>query len=164
MFKKTALACAASAALFATAAQAGKLDSTSFQVKAQITGQCFAVTPSDFDFGSNILSTNGGVAGTGSMVINCSNTLPYTVAVSYGQGGSFANRFMANGAIHLPYQLYVDVNHITVLGDTAGQANTHIAGTGNGLDQVVNFYGQIPAQSTPQPGVYTDTVIASVIW
>lgn len=164
MFKKVALAAAISSAFFAAGAQAGTLDSSSFTVQANITGSCSAITPSVLDFGDITNTTGVTNNATGSVQVTCSDTLPYRLAVSYGQGGTFNNRYMNNGAVHLNYQLYADAARTQVLGDNLSLPATHITGTGNGSAQTVTIYGQIPAQSTPVTGTYTDTVIATVIW
>ena len=164
MFKKVALAAAVSSAFLAAGAQAGTLDSSSFTVQANITGSCTAITPSILDFGDITNTTGVSNNGSGTLQVTCSDTLPYRVAVSYGQGGTFGNRYMANGAVHLNYQLYADSARTQVLGDNTSLPNTHITGTGNGSAQTVTIYGQIPAQSTPVTGVYSDTVTATVIW
>lgn len=43
---------------------------------------------------------------------------------------------------------------------TAGTAT--VAGTGTGANQVIRMYGLVPAQTTPSPGEYKDTVMATL--
>ena len=35
-------------------------------------------------------------------------------------------------------------------------------GSGSGNQQVITVYGQVPAQSTPAPGSYSDTITATI--
>ena len=38
------------------------------------------------------------------------------------------------------------------------------AGTGSGLAQSLTVYGRVPAQTTPSPGAYTDTVVVTLTY
>jgi hypothetical protein len=38
------------------------------------------------------------------------------------------------------------------------------SGTGSGLGQSLTVYGLVPAQTTPAPGIYTDTIVATVTY
>ena len=67
----------------------------------------------------------------------------------------------AGGGGTVGYQLYVDAAHTTPWGD--GTAGTSMAtGGGTGNQQVVNVYGVVPAQTTPAPGNYSDTITATI--
>ena len=37
-----------------------------------------------------------------------------------------------------------------------------MAGTGSGLAQIFSVYGRVPAQNTPSPGTYSDTVVLTI--
>ncbi|WP_280527698.1 spore coat protein U domain-containing protein [Ciceribacter thiooxidans] len=39
-----------------------------------------------------------------------------------------------------------------------------MTGTGTGLTENVSVYGRVPAQSTPAPGTYTDTIVVTVTY
>ena len=39
-----------------------------------------------------------------------------------------------------------------------------VAGTGNGSGQSYTVYGRIPAQTTPAPGNYADTITVTVTY
>jgi spore coat protein U-like protein len=39
-----------------------------------------------------------------------------------------------------------------------------VSATGNGADQTFTIYGRVPAQTTPAPGTYTDTVTVTVTY
>jgi len=39
-----------------------------------------------------------------------------------------------------------------------------VAATGNGASQSYTVYGRVPAQTTPAPGTYTDTVTVTVTY
>ena len=164
MFKKASLALAIATALSVNSVHAGQLDSSNFTVRATITGSCTTVTPQSlFNFGS-MLGTNTNVDGTMTVNVTCSNLLPYNLAISYGQSGTF-NRAMTDGASHtLSYQLFTDSNRTINFADPTGNAAAMISGTGTGSSQTLTVYGRVPVQVTPVPGVYNDTLVASVIW
>ncbi|WP_409528142.1 spore coat protein U domain-containing protein [Rhizobium sp.] len=37
-----------------------------------------------------------------------------------------------------------------------------VTGTGTGSPQTLTVYGRVPAQNTPAPGTYSDTVVVTV--
>jgi spore coat protein U-like protein len=39
-----------------------------------------------------------------------------------------------------------------------------VAATGNGAAQPFTVFGQVPAQTTPSPGLYTDTITVTVTY
>ena len=163
MLKKISIALAAAAALSANIANAGQLDSSAFTVQATVAGACTTVTPlSVFNFGT-LIGTSGNADSQMNVSVTCSNTLPYNLAISYGQSGSF-NRAMKNGTNTLTYNLYTDSGRTNVLGDTTFNAAGWIGGTGSGATQNLTVYGRVPIQTSPVAGVYTDSLIASVIW
>ena len=65
------------------------------------------------------------------------------------------------GAVN--YQLYTDSARSIPWGDgTAG--TSMVTGTGSGNAQTINVYGQVPAQATPAPGSYSDTITATIVF
>jgi spore coat protein U-like protein len=53
-----------------------------------------------------------------------------------------------------------DSGRATPWGDSVG-VNT-MAATGSGLVQSFTVYGRVPAQNTPSPGSYSDTVVLTI--
>jgi spore coat protein U-like protein len=67
----------------------------------------------------------------------------------------------SGGGASVGYQLYLDAAHGSAWGDgTSGTATA--TGTGTGAQQVFTVYGQVPAQTTPAPGSYSDTITATI--
>ncbi len=66
------------------------------------------------------------------------------------------------GGATIGYTLYRDAARTQLWGTTTG-ADT-FAGTGAGVAQSVTVYGRVPAQATPAPGVYADTVNVTVTY
>ncbi|GAB3338074.1 hypothetical protein GCM10027565_36630 [Bordetella tumulicola] len=59
------------------------------------------------------------------------------------------------------YQLYTSSARSVIWGDgTSGTAA--VTAAGSGLAQTLTIYGSVPAQSTPTPGTYRDTIIATI--
>ena len=97
-----------------------------------------------------------------SVTVTCTNGAPYTVALDGGLSGATnpAQRKMSQAAQTITYGLYQDAGRATPWGDSAG-VNT-AAGTGSGLAQTFTVYGRVPAQNTPAPGTYSDTVVMTI--
>lgn len=100
---------------------------------------------------------------TGSVIVTCTNTTPYNVGLDQGggSGASVTGRLMTGpSSATVGYGLYQDSGHSTNWGNTVGTDTQ--SGSGNGSAQNLTVYGQIPAQTTPAPGAYADTVSVTV--
>lgn len=133
-------------------------------VSATISSDC-AVGTSSLAFGT--LSSGAVLAGnidaTGTLTVNCTNGVPYTVSLGVGSGAGarFVERIMTSGSNLLSYSIYTTVAHTVIWGDGSGSTAT-VAGTGSGAAQSLSAYGRIFAGQTPQPGTYADTVSVTV--
>jgi spore coat protein U-like protein len=131
-----------------------------FTVTATNATNC-SVSASTVNFGS------AGVLGaaldaTGTVTITCTNAAPYTVALDGGLSGATnpAQRKLSQAAATITYGLYQDPGRATPWGNSVG-VNT-MAATGSGLPQTLTVYGRVPAQNTPAPGSYSDTVVLTI--
>lgn len=132
-------------------------------VQVTIVSDCKVQSAAALDFGSQGV-LDSALNGATTLGIQCTNTTPYNVRLDAGAGAgaTIASRLMTLAAATVSYNLYRDAARTLVWGVTDG-TNT-VAGTGNGAVQTLNVYGQIPAQTTPAPGLYTDTVLVTVAW
>jgi spore coat protein U-like protein len=130
-------------------------------VQVTIVADCKVQSAPVLDFGSHgvLDSARNGATTLG---IQCTNSTGYIVRLDAGDGtgATIANRLMTAGGATVSYSLYRDAARTLVWGETDG-TNT-VAGTGNGAVQTLNVYGQIFVQTTPAPGLYTDTVTVTV--
>jgi spore coat protein U-like protein len=136
--------------------------STAFMVTANNSATC-AVSASNLNFGSaGVLQSS--VDGTSTVSITCTNSTPYTVSPDGGlsQATNPTQRLMTKGSEQITYGLYQDTGRTQPWGNSTG-TNT-VAGTGSGLSQNATVYGRVPAQNTPSPGTYTDTVVVTVTY
>lgn len=129
-----------------------------FNVTAAVEPACL-VSAQPINFGNHgVLST--AVDATGTISLTCTANLAYSVALNGGLSNSPpASRKMVLGGSSIIYGLYRDAGRTNVWGSTAGQL---VTGTGTGTSQNVTVYGRVPAQNTPSPGQYSDTVVVTV--
>jgi len=154
---------AAMLAALSAAAQAATATS-SFQVRITIQAQCLAATTTDLDFGSSGFLTSN-IDAQSSIQVQCTNTTPYNVGFDKGvNGASVTARKMKGGPSNelISYSIYSNAGRTTNWGNTVGTDT--VAGTGNGSAQTIQVYGRVPAQSTPTPGSYTDTITVTVTY
>lgn len=131
-----------------------------FAVQANIIPAC-TVSANLLDFntagtlGANIDSTNA-------LSITCTAQTPYSISLNGGLTGAAdpTQRKMSKGAEKITYGLYRDGARTQPWGATAG-VNT-VSATGTGLAQPHTVYGRVPAQTTPSPGLYSDTIVVTV--
>jgi len=158
-----ALGAAVGLATLSTAGYAATATS-SFQVRITVQAQCLAATTTDLDFGSSgFLSTN--IDAQSTIQVQCTNTTPYNVGFDQGiNGASVTARRMKGGPSNelISYAIYSNAARTTNWGNTVGTDT--MAGTGNGAAQTIQVYGRIPAQTTPIPGSYTDTITVTVTY
>jgi spore coat protein U domain-containing protein, fimbrial subunit CupE1/2/3/6 len=142
------------------AARAGTATST-FNVTLTVTATCAIISTNTLGFGSAGVLTSA-INATTTFVVQCTNTAPYTVALNPGSttGATVTTRQMLNGATPVNYSLYRDAARTLNWGQTPGTDT--VAGTGNGTNQTITIYGQVPIQSSPAPNTYSDTVTVTV--
>ncbi|MGX5844363.1 Csu type fimbrial protein [Mesorhizobium sp. ArgA1] len=139
----------------------GTIARPSFNVTATVAANCLVVAQ-NIDFGpKGVLSNN--VDASGQVSVTCTPGTAYTVSLGNGlTGTSPTARLMTLGGQVVTYGLYRDTNRSQPWGNTIG-TNT-VAGTGTGAAQNLPVYGRVPPQTTPAPGVYTDTVVVTVTY
>ena len=136
---------------------------SSFTVQITLTSQCiFSSATPTLNFGTQgVLAA--AVDATTTMNVQCTNTTPYTIGLNAGagSGATIAARKMTNGTATVTYSLYQDAGRASLWGDTGAQL---VSGAGNGSPQAFTIYGRAPAQATGAPGVYTDTITATITY
>ncbi len=134
--------------------------SASFTVTATNATIC-SVSASTLNFGATgVLQSSLDAAST--IVITCTNSAPYTIALDGGLSGATnpTQRKMSQSAEQIIYGLYQNATRTLPWGNSAGV--NMAAGTGSGLAQTYTVYGRVPAQTTPSPGTYSDTVVVTL--
>ncbi|MCA0401380.1 MAG: spore coat U domain-containing protein [Proteobacteria bacterium] len=142
---------------------AGTRRITGLSMSATVPSKC-AVSNASLDFGNNAALTSLVDAST-TIGVTCTPTLPYQIALGQGLGSGVTNpaaRKMTKAAETITYGLYRDTARSLPWGWTNG-TNT-LGGTGTGNTVAVPVYGRVPAQVTPTPGTYTDTVTITVTY
>jgi spore coat protein U-like protein len=136
--------------------------SAAFTVTANNATIC-SVSASTLNFGSTGV-LRAAVDGTSTITLTCTSAAPYTVALDGGLTGATnpTQRKMAQASEQVTYGLYQDSARAQPWGDSVG-SNTQ-AGTGSGLSQNFTVYGRVPAQNTPSPGTYSDTVVVTIAY
>jgi spore coat protein U-like protein len=157
----TGLGILAGLALVGGPADATTTTST-FGVTMLITAQCLINSTATLDLGSSGVINANHDANT-PLHIQCTNTTPYTIGLDQGTttGASISQRLLVNGAATINYNLFTSAAYSTIWGNSGGAL---VNSTGNGADQTFTIYGRVPAQTTPAPGTYTDTVTVTVTY
>lgn len=102
-----------------------------------------------------------GQSNAGAILVQCAPGVNYQIVLGAGKSSNVAQRYMtgSQSGQRVNYNLYSDANYTAIWDDTLG-----ITKTANGLQEWVNVYGYIPAQSTPVADSYIDTVQVTVSW
>jgi spore coat protein U-like protein len=134
---------------------------TAFNVGATVINNCL-ISATNIAFASQGV-LNSALSATGAITARCTNGDAFRISLNGGSSGNVAARQMqrSGGGGAVKYQLYVDSGHANAWGD--GSAGTTMAtGTGTGNPVSINVYGLVPAQSTPMPGSYSDSITATI--
>jgi spore coat protein U-like protein len=135
-----------------------------FVVRTTNNSTC-TLTTTNLDFGAQTNLTTAKLA-TNSVYITCTPGTAYTIGMSNGTSGatSPALRKMINATTtdFVGYGIYLDAARTQVWGN--GVTGAMPSATGNGLAQSFTGYGLVPAQATPRPLDYTDTVVVTITY
>lgn len=137
-----------------------QLETPTFAAMAIVSDNCH-VAAQDLGFGNQgVLAAN--VDSSGQVSVTCTNGTPYTVALDGGGAAAPPTaRKMSKGGETITYGIYRDAARTQPWGDTVGSMG---GGTGSGAAQSLVTYGRVPAQGTPSPGTYSDTVVVTVTY
>ena len=135
---------------------------TSFAVTANVPATC-RVTTNNLSFGSfGVLSAQHDASTT--LAPTCTNGTSYQIGLDGGLSGATnpTLRRMTKGAEIVTYGLYRNAARTQAFGQTLGSDT--LSATGNGVAQTATVYGRVPVQTTPSPGLYSDTIVVSVTY
>lgn len=138
------------------------MQTTSFAVTANVPSTC-RVTTNTLNFGSwGILGSQRDASTT--LSPTCTNGTVYQIGLDGGLSGATnpALRRMTKGSETITYGLYRNAGRTQPFGQTLGVDT--LSATGSGLSQSTAVYGRVPAQATPSPGLYSDTIVATVTY
>jgi spore coat protein U domain-containing protein, fimbrial subunit CupE1/2/3/6 len=127
----------------------------SFQVSITIADNC-TIAADDLDFGSQT-SLASLVDADSDITVNCSVGTVYTVSLDQGTN---VTRLMSDGSNTVDYELYTAALRLVAWGTNVGVDT--VGGIGDGTDQTLTVYGRVPAQATPAPSTYVDSVMATI--
>ena len=141
----------------------GTTTTTPFTVQITIVASCVINSAGTLNFGNQNVLTSA-VPGTSTIQVQCTNTTPYNIGLNAGTapGATVTTRKMTNAGNTISYSLYSNAGMTTNWGNTVGTDT--VAATGNGAAQSYTVYGQVPAQTTPAPATYTDTITVTVTY
>jgi spore coat protein U-like protein len=153
---------AASSLLLPSCSSATSTANFPFTVTANVVNNC-NISTTAMSFGSPSMLTSA-VTSTSTISVQCTDGDAWELALNGGStSGSVTAREM-KGATYgstVNYQLYTDSGRSTVWGDGTSSTSM-VTGTGTGSAVSVTVYGKVPAQTTPQPDTYSDTVTATI--
>ena len=127
-----------------------------FAVRATVQPNCL-VQADPLNFGTHG-QLNDPVDATSQFRATCTAGTPFNMGVSYGLSGtSPGTRALRNSAGgRVAYNLFRDAARTLPWGLAADGMG--LISSGTGLSQTERVYGRVPAQATPNPGIYADTV------
>ncbi len=138
----------------------------SLSVTLTIEADCLVASGTVLSFGTHgVLSAD--LAASANLSITCTPSTAYQIALDAGANESTPNdvttrRMKANTSDYVGYQLYKELAHTNVWGDTGG---ARVSGTGTGSAVTHTVYGVVPVTSPPvafPAGNYSDTVAVTV--
>jgi spore coat protein U-like protein len=152
-------------AIFETLVGSANATTTTSTFTATVTLQasCQVLSGNTLGFGTQGTLTSNTDA-SANFTVQCTNTTPYNVGLNAGTtaGGTVTTRLMTSGSDTVAYKLFSDSGRTTNWGNTVGTDT--VTGTGNGAQQTLTIYGRVPAQTTPAPATYNDTVTVTVTY
>ena len=126
-----------------------------------------SITANPLNFGSSTALTSV-VDQQSTLSVTCATGTPYNIGLNLGtvSGSTSTSRLMAGitagNTSTVAFELYRDSGHANIWGNTQGTDT--VGGTGTGSAQTVPVYGEVSAQTTPQPDTYQSTVTAPLFF
>ncbi len=140
----------------------GTASTASSGVVATYADACYVSTATDLSFGS-VASLASAQNQVSAITLHCPSSTPWDLGLNNGSNANGSTRRMTDGSGHyITYLLYRDSARSTPWGNTVGTDTVH--GTGTGSTQTETVYGQVPAQSVPAGGTYSDTVTVTLTY
>jgi spore coat protein U-like protein len=126
----------------------------------------------NLNFGATSSQITSAIPATATLTVQATNSTPYSISLDNGVNASGTQRRMQLGATakYVNYNLYTDAANSSAWSTTSsassctGGANTCDLGTGAGSNQTYTIYGQVPAQTAPATGLFSDTVVVTVLY
>lgn len=133
----------------------------SFAAQATVTNNCVINTQA-LAFGpSGMLSS--AVRATATLQAQCTSGNPYRIALNGGSvSGNSGDRRMKNTASAETIGYRISATLDGPLWGDGSNGTSMLSATGSGQVQGITLYGVVPAQATPAPGDYKDTVLATI--
>jgi len=134
----------------------------SFNVRAQVQPNC-RVVANDLDFGTHGFLDQA-VNASSEIRVTCTAGTSHSLGIGYGlQGTGLVDRYMRDLAGNrVRYELFRNEGRTQPWGLVTDGNAAVSAGTGS--TRPLTVYGRVPAQVTPMPGNYTDTVVVTVTY
>ncbi|KQQ32993.1 hypothetical protein ASF61_12975 [Duganella sp. Leaf126] len=132
-----------------------------FTVSAPVINDC-NINIGNLAFPQARLLTSA-VRTTSSVSVTCSKNTAYRITLAAGanSASTTARRMRNTGTTETVDYVVSNALDGPSWGDGSG-GTVAVTGTGTGVAQAMTVYGMVPAQSTPSPGDYKDTVTATV--
>lgn len=136
---------------------------------ATISSSCNVSTTS-LNFGSSPSAITSNINSTATITAQCTNSTPYSIGLGNGANANGSQRRMQLGTTgnYINYNLYTNSGYSDAWSATTSTtsctsgASTCDLGTGTGSNQNYTVYGQVPPQTAPSSGTYSDTVVVTV--
>ncbi len=163
----TGLGLLAAVGLVAAGPAVATTTSSTFAVNLTLVAQCVINSTAALNFPQSGVLT-GNVPASTTVAVQCTNTTPYNIGLNAGgtTGGTTTTRLLLNQAqgstATVGYTLWQDNLYTQNWGNNVG-VDTQ-GSTGTGASQSFTIYGRIPAQTTPAPGTYLDTITVTVTY
>lgn len=128
------------------------------------------VTATGVSFGNYNVVNAAPTDSTGTVRVRCTLLVAlagsFTVDLSTGSSGTYAQRTLHNGPSSLDYNLYTDVARTQIWGNGSG-GSFRVTRNFTALlsvDQTVTVYGRIRSGQNVPAGSYSDTIIVTVTY
>lgn len=140
---------------------AAATSTSSFLVTITITAGCAINSTTTMDFGTQS-ALAAEVVSQSTITVQCTPLQSYNIGLDEGTapGATVTTRRMINGSDEVAYSLYLDPTRLLNWGETVGTDTLPFIGTGLQIPHTV--YGRVPAQTTPPPGTYNDTITVTL--
>ncbi|MGE8659050.1 MAG: spore coat U domain-containing protein [Achromobacter sp.] len=142
-------------------------EETTFQVRITIQGTCLIASASDIDFGTHATASAAVFNQTGTIQVQCTKDLPFTLGLDGGTSGMPTARIMTDAVsgTTIPYTLSHDAGGASNWGNDSPSWYSGVgAGIGPEYSIPLTVYAKTTLVGNEPAGNYLDTITATVFY
>lgn len=127
-------------------------------------GQPCTISATGVAFGAYDVLASSPLDSTGSISYRCGSAQNVLISISQGASGTYSPRQMRNASEVLGYNLFLEAARTTIWGNGSGGTGVFATRAQAHRTETATVYGRITALQNAAIGLYTDTLVVTIVF